>query len=62
MNQANRKLPYQEWVVELYTSPATSYWLRGAIDALELRDPLDARRDAELLAALQARRVDELQP
>jgi hypothetical protein len=37
---------------QLLNDPATSYWLKDAIRALEKRDPLDAVRDAEVLHAL----------
>lgn len=33
-------------------SPASSYWLKEAIQALGKRDPVDALRDAELLVTI----------
>ena len=38
---------------------STSYWLSGAIKALDKRDPLDAARDARILADLQEQLLKE---
>jgi hypothetical protein len=40
--------------------PATSFWLRDAINALMRRDPIDAARDARLLAAIMEQRANEI--
>lgn len=36
---------------EILADPAISFWLKDAIRALEARDPVDAAKDADLLAA-----------
>jgi hypothetical protein len=41
-------------------NPDESYWLQHAIGALSQRDPLDAVRDAELLAKIQRIRWEEV--
>jgi hypothetical protein len=43
----------------ILADPSTSYWLSNAIKALEKRDPLDAARDAALLAQLQEHLLKE---
>lgn len=40
--------------------PATSYWLRGALAALEQRDPVDAVRDVEVLSRLAHQRLRQV--
>ena len=37
---------------EILADPAISRWLKEAIRALDARDPVDAAKDADLLAAL----------
>jgi hypothetical protein len=42
------------------TDPRTSYWLKEAIKGALKRDPLDASRDADILATLLHQRADEI--
>jgi len=51
---------YTEQRAPIIASPCVSYWLKGAIMALEKRDPIDALNDAELLAELARARVDDI--
>lgn len=37
---------------EILADPSVSFWLKDAIRALDARDPVDAAKDADLLAAL----------
>lgn len=46
---------------DLLANPAVSYWLKQAIHDLNGRDPLDAARDAELLAILMRKRASEME-
>lgn len=39
-------------VKAILADPCVSYWLKDAINTLLLRDPVDAARDAEVLASL----------
>ena len=56
-------LPYQDCVSLLRRNPSISFFVREALAALEKRDVLDAFRDAELIAFLAKKRMDEtLQP
>jgi len=48
-------------LLEVLRNPATSYWLRDAIQSALKRDAVDALADAELLTALLAQRLAELQ-
>jgi hypothetical protein len=48
-------------VQEVLASPSTSFWLKDALQAALLRDPVDAANDAELLAAVLASRCAALQ-
>ena len=41
--------------------PATSFWLRGALRALLTRDPIDALSDAQVLAEIMRKYVNEIQ-
>lgn len=41
------------------TDPATSYWLRNAIEANEHRDPVDALNDAETLVRILKERAPQ---
>ena len=47
-------------VIGILADPATSYWLRDAIVSAIERDPLDAERDALVLADLLTKRLDAL--
>lgn len=40
----------------LLNDPAVSYWLKDVLRSALARDPVDAARDAELLAAVLAER------
>ena len=42
------------------TAPETSHWLRDALIAASLRDPVDAANDAEVLSDLMSRRCAQL--
>lgn len=42
------------------TDPATSYWLRAAIEANEHRDPVDALNDAEALVRVLQEKVNHV--
>ena len=44
----------------LFSDPAVSHWLKDALHSALARDPLDAARDAELLAAVLAEREREV--
>lgn len=52
-------LPYQDCVAILRTDPSISFFVRESVAALEKRDVLDAFRDAELVAYLAKKRMDE---
>ena len=45
---------------EIIASPSASYWLKGAIAALQQRDPLDAARDAAMLSEIMAAECDKV--
>jgi hypothetical protein len=45
-------------ILDSLTNPATTYWLCDALKSALLRDPVDALRDAEELAALLQDRLD----
>lgn len=47
-------------IEELMRAPAASTWLRSALSAALLRDPVDAANDGELLAKLLDRRCRPL--
>ena len=47
---------YEAFVDALLSDPATSFWLKEAIRALGVRDPVDALGDAGVLFTLQQRR------
>lgn len=49
----------QQTINSLLASPATSSWLKSALQRALERDPVDAANDAELLASLLAARFDE---
>jgi len=46
-------------VADLLADPAKSFALKDVLRAWEVRDPVDAARDARLLADLLERRADE---
>lgn len=46
-------------VADLLTDPAVSYALKAVLLGWEVRDPVDAARDARLLAEVLERRADE---
>lgn len=52
-------LPYQDCVSLLRRNPSISFFVREALAALEKRDVVDAFRDAELIAYLAKKRMDE---
>lgn len=52
----DRHLPM---VADLLVDPAVSFALKDVLRAWEVRDPIDAARDASLLADLLERRADE---
>lgn len=45
---------------EVQADFTSSFWLKNALTALQKRDPLDAARDASLLAAIMAARCDAM--
>lgn len=48
---------YEEMRRQVLADRATSYWLTEAIAALELRDPVNAAKDADLLAEMMGQRA-----
>ena len=46
-------------VAELLVNPAVSFALKDVLRAWEMRDPVDAARDARIPADLLERRADE---
>ena len=51
-----------EWVpsgADLLIDPAVSFALKDVLRSWEVRDPVDAARDARLLAEVLERRADE---
>ncbi|CJM37240.1 Uncharacterised protein [Streptococcus pneumoniae] len=50
----------QEEIQAVITAPETSHWLRDALIAASLRDPVDAANDAEVLSDLMSRRCAQL--
>jgi hypothetical protein len=47
-------------IEEVLRDPATSFWLRGALNSALARDPVDAANDAEVLARLLDRRCRQI--
>jgi hypothetical protein len=45
---------------DVQKNPASSFWVKSALTALQNRDPLDAARDAALLAAIMAAKCELL--
>jgi hypothetical protein len=52
---------YDAIVKRIILTPDESHWLQHAIGALSQRDPLDALRDAEVLAGIQYIRWEEIE-
>lgn len=46
---------------QIRTNPASSFWLRDAIDSSLKRDPVDALNDAEILVQLLKARLEAIQ-
>ena len=59
-NQTGTPVGYLEVRAAIVADPAATYWLRGAMAALEKRDPIDALKDAETLALLAQLRAKEI--
>ena len=53
-------MTYQNTKKRTIENPAASYWLKKAVAALDVRDPLDALADAEMLAAIAKQRTKEI--
>lgn len=51
---------YLETRASIVADPSATYWLREAMATLEKRDPLDALKDAEILALLAQLRAKEI--
>jgi hypothetical protein len=49
-----------EEIQRVIAAPDTSHWLRDALIAASLRDPVDAANDAEVLSDLMSRRCAQL--
>lgn len=47
-------------ILATLADPCTTYWLRDALKSALARDPLDALRDAEMLADLLRERLADL--
>ena len=57
MNHETQAIPP---IDDLLASPEISFWLKDAIRANLKRDPVDALNDAELLANVMKRRLEQL--
>ena len=53
-------LSFDELRETLIADPATSYWLRSAIEALSSRDPVDVENDAILLSVLARKKSESV--
>jgi hypothetical protein len=53
-------MTYEEQKFKIRTDPSASYWLKAAIEALDVRDPIDAYNDARALSGAQQRREIEI--
>ncbi len=53
-------ITYNEMVRQITLAFSTSYWLKAQLLELQNRDPLDALKDADILAQVCKVRVDEL--
>lgn len=51
---------YVEMREQILSDPAAAYWIKRAIRELGKRDPVDAVRDAEQLANLMRKRMEEM--
>lgn len=51
------RMGYEEMRRQVLEDKATSFWLTDALAALERRDPVNAAKDAELLAAMMGQRA-----
>ncbi len=47
-------------IVKVLADPSIRYWVKSAINNLLERDPVDAYKDASLLAQIFKQRMDEL--
>ncbi|WP_321935408.1 hypothetical protein [Paraburkholderia sp. J8-2] len=53
-------MSWEEQIAAVKADISTSFWLRRAIDELHRRDPVDAAKDARLLAEIMDARCDAL--
>lgn len=51
---------YEQAVAAVIADPSISYSLRARLEQDQLRDPVDARSDAELLLVLSVKRENEV--
>lgn len=58
MSRATRTTGLPPTVEAILAEPSASNWLKDALRSAQARDPVDAARDAELLAAVLAARAD----
>lgn len=56
----SKHMTAQQTIEVLLSSPATSAWLKSALESALLRDPVDAANDAEALASLLVARFEEM--
>lgn len=49
---------FNQQLAAIKIDPASSYWIKGAVDALLRRDPVDALCDVQALLALCQARVE----
>lgn len=57
---SSKPMGYLEARAAIVADPSATYWLREAMTTLEKRDPLDALKDAEILALLAQLRAKEV--
>lgn len=50
----------QEMKEKIMKDPGASYWLKDAVRAAEDRDPVDALRDARILAEYNKKRIERI--
>jgi hypothetical protein len=55
-----KQTPALNLIREVLQSHGSSYWLTNALKSAELRDPVDALRDAETLVHIFKMRWDEI--
>ena len=48
-------------IIASLNNPATSYWLKDALETSLKRDPIDALMDVSILQEILKKRADELQ-